>query len=168
MTYGFVYILINDCMPDVYKIGCTERSPHQRADELSKPTGVPTPFRVLCYAEFGNDDFGNFQAVERALHAWMNDRRVNESREFFKGEIASAVAFLHFHPRSLSFSMPGWRIDTTGWHAGSEMTGEVKNLVLSELENPWRGTHWTAQEPEKPRIGSMNEWLTRIANEAGI
>ena len=32
MSYGFVYMLRNGYMPDLVKIGCTERSPHLRAD----------------------------------------------------------------------------------------------------------------------------------------
>lgn len=65
-------------MPDLYKIGCTERSPARRAAELSHGTGVALPFDVICYWE-GED----FQRYERELHEVFSDARVNDSREFF-------------------------------------------------------------------------------------
>lgn len=98
-NYGFVYILDSEYMPNVIKIGCTERSPHARADELSKPTGVPMPFRVLCYAEFED-----FQVMERKMHEWCAQYRINSSREFFHGCLEYAVSLLWFHPRRLAFA----------------------------------------------------------------
>lgn len=78
MSYGFVYLLGNAAMPCYYKIGCTERSPHRRAEELSAGTGVPHPFQVLLYIEADN-----FQKVEQRLHQELSDFRPNPSREFF-------------------------------------------------------------------------------------
>ena len=98
---GFVYILVNEYMPDVYKIGCTERSPHARAEELSKHTAVPAPFIVLCYIEVEN-----FQAVEKDMHKWMAAHRISDSREFFHGELKFAVRLLYWHRRRLSFCRP--------------------------------------------------------------
>jgi hypothetical protein len=77
-NYGFVYLLGNPAMPCYYKIGCTERSPHRRAEELSNATCVPQPFQVLLYIEV--DDF---QKVESRLHIELADFRVNSGREFF-------------------------------------------------------------------------------------
>lgn len=99
--FGFVYILVNDYMPDVYKVGCTERSPHARADELSKPTGVPAPFRVHCYVEVRD-----FQAVERDMHKWLAGYRISDNREFFAGGLEFACRCLYWMPGRLSFSYP--------------------------------------------------------------
>lgn len=99
---GFVYILVNDYMPDVYKVGCTERSPHERAAELSNHTGVPAPFKVLCYAEFAD-----FQSVERKMHEWLAEWRINTGREFFKGRLELAVRMLFWNRQRLSFTTPG-------------------------------------------------------------
>jgi hypothetical protein len=99
MSYGFVYLLGNEYMPDLIKVGCTERSPFARAEELSRPTGVPTPFQVLCYAEFQD-----FQSVERRLHEWLASFRISNSREFFFGCLDDAVSMLWFHPHRLSFT----------------------------------------------------------------
>lgn len=69
-------------MPQKYKIGCTERSPWRRAIELSRPSGVPTHFDVVCYWEGEN-----FQEYEKELHKVYDEARVNENREFFHCEI---------------------------------------------------------------------------------
>ena len=40
-VYGFIYVLSNMHMPDIYKVGMTTKAPHARAAELSATTGVP-------------------------------------------------------------------------------------------------------------------------------
>jgi hypothetical protein len=77
--FGFVYILFNPCMPGLLKIGCTNRSPNERARELSNPTGVPDDFRVLAYFELED-----FQHWERKIHTDFDRLRFNPSREFFR------------------------------------------------------------------------------------
>jgi hypothetical protein len=96
---GFVYILTNQYFAyDVFKIGCTERSPHERAAELSKSTGVPAPFEVLCYMEVEN-----FQLAERAVHEWLKNYRISSNREFFEGGLHHAVCWMWHHPKRLAF-----------------------------------------------------------------
>lgn len=98
---GFVYILVNEYMPDVYKVGCTERAPHERAAELSKSTGVPAPFEVLCYIEAHE-----FQVLERDLHAWLKNFRISDNREFFHEGLQHAVAWMWWHPNRLAYCCP--------------------------------------------------------------
>lgn len=43
---GFVYVLFNDSMPGMVKVGLTTRLPEDRSHELSN-TSVPTPFKVV-------------------------------------------------------------------------------------------------------------------------
>lgn len=98
-NFGFVYMLSNPYM-SVVKIGCTERSPHARAEELSKPTGVPAPFDVVCYIEVPD-----FQSVERKFHQWLAHRRVNDCREFFDCPNRSwLVGLFQHYPNALSYS----------------------------------------------------------------
>lgn len=78
-AYGFVYILFNPSMPGLLKLGCTNRAPHERARELSAPTGVPTCFQVMAYFEVEN-----FQQVEHDIHIHCEHYRINEGREFFR------------------------------------------------------------------------------------
>lgn len=49
MKYGYVYILTNEYFPDLVKIGYTDRSPLERANELSRRTGVPGNFAVYKF-----------------------------------------------------------------------------------------------------------------------
>lgn len=84
MSYGFIYCLGNEYMPETYKIGMTERSPTQRSIELSGSTGVPSPFNLLCFGEVENP-----LAAEKELHEYFNDFRVNQSREFFNCDYRS-------------------------------------------------------------------------------
>ena len=77
--YGFVYVLSNESMPGIYKIGYTDRSPLARVEELSKSTSVPTEFKVVCYGEV--DDPHTF---ELELHEMCAEYRVNQYREFFR------------------------------------------------------------------------------------
>lgn len=96
---GFVYILCNDFMPSLFKLGCTERSPQARSQELSNCSGVPTPFQVVCYLEV--DDF---QKVERLFHQTFSEHRVSSNREFFYTDcLRSAVHAMFWHPGKHSF-----------------------------------------------------------------
>ena len=46
MLDGWVYILSNELMPGIYKVGMTTIDPVVRAKEISRGTGVPGPFKV--------------------------------------------------------------------------------------------------------------------------
>jgi hypothetical protein len=75
---SFVYILINEAMPGLVKIGRTTTSVKQRMSELNAPAGIPLPF--TCYYAAKVDDCIK---VERKLHEAFGDHRVRERREFF-------------------------------------------------------------------------------------
>lgn len=120
-SIGFVYVLRNDYMPDVYKIGCTERSPHARAAELSRFTGVPYPFEVVCFIEVED-----FQRVESNLHKWCKEHRISAGREFFKGGLAQIVSLMAFYPTILSFCVV----------EPSFLSGE--GISIDDLRSPWK------------------------------
>ena len=46
MSKGYVYVLSNEFMPGLLKIGMTTRSPEDRAKQIGDATGVPVPFKV--------------------------------------------------------------------------------------------------------------------------
>lgn len=82
---GFVYILSNESMPDLVKIGMTTRSPEKRAKEISSVTGVPIPY-VVAYQERVVD----CHLAEREIHRRLDYCRVNRDREFFEISIPDA------------------------------------------------------------------------------
>jgi len=76
---SYVYILINEAMPGLVKIGRTTTSVKQRISELNQPAGIPLPF--TCYYAARVEDCAK---VERKLHEAFGDHRVRDRREFFR------------------------------------------------------------------------------------
>jgi len=77
MSKGYVYILSNQSMPGLVKIGKTTRDVFTRATELFQ-TGVPTPFDVEHYVASPD-----CHTLENTMHALFDAARVSGSREFF-------------------------------------------------------------------------------------
>jgi T5orf172 domain len=74
-----IYVLVNEAMPGLIKIGRTNgESVEDRMRQLDV-TGVPLSVRVLLCAEVEDAD-----KVERALHTAFGDHRVRPRREFFR------------------------------------------------------------------------------------
>jgi len=84
MNQGFVYILTNEAMPGLVKIGRTSRDVDLRASELWK-TGVPSKFEV-----FWSCKTPDCLQLENYAHAALRDYRVNMAREFFKIDVFKA------------------------------------------------------------------------------
>ena len=79
---GIVYVLSNEAMPGLVKIGLTKRNElDARLNELYS-TGVPLPF-TCEYAVRVKD----CEAVEHALHTAFTKDRINPAREFFKTSV---------------------------------------------------------------------------------
>ncbi|EMD1084624.1 GIY-YIG nuclease family protein [Escherichia coli] len=78
---GFVYVLSNECMPGIYKIGMTKHSPEVRAKEISASTGVPKPFKVIAAFHSNNP-----ASDEKLIHKAFAKERISDNREFFKLE----------------------------------------------------------------------------------
>jgi T5orf172 domain-containing protein len=73
-----VYVLINQAMPGIVKVGLTNGSVEQRMKSLDT-TGVPLPFE--CFAAW---EVQNAARAESALHVAFGDHRIRERREFFR------------------------------------------------------------------------------------
>jgi hypothetical protein len=74
-----IYILTNESMPDLIKIGMTDERLDERVKELSRQTGVPLPFEVYFACEVEN-----MREVEKSLHNAFSDHRINPRKEFFR------------------------------------------------------------------------------------
>ncbi|WP_336976344.1 GIY-YIG nuclease family protein [Brevundimonas nasdae] len=91
---GIVYVLTNEAMPGIVKIGRTSGDTvERRVAELSRATGVPLPFRVAV-ARRVHDAV----KVEKALHVAFGRDRVNPAREFFSIEPFRLIELLNAFP----------------------------------------------------------------------
>jgi T5orf172 domain len=73
-----VYVLTNEAMPGLVKIGKTNGDVAERMKQLDI-TSVPLPFECFYAAEV--TDCGK---VEKAIHEAFGDHRLRKNREFFK------------------------------------------------------------------------------------
>lgn len=91
----FVYVLSNEAMPGLVKIGMTDdTSTNARIGQLYT-SGVPYPFDLEYACEVPNA-----LSVERALHTAFAPHRVNPRREFFRIEPEQAIAILRLLDRA--------------------------------------------------------------------
>ena len=76
---NIVYILTNEAMPGLVKIGLTNDSVESRVGQLSSHSGIPLPFECYFAAEVKDCD-----RLEKTLHQLFSENRINPKREFFK------------------------------------------------------------------------------------
>ena len=84
-----VYILTNQSMPGLIKIGITERKVEERMRDLYSSSAVPLPFE--CYFALKVKDA---KLVEKKIHHGFDDYRINENREFFEIDPDKAKSIL--------------------------------------------------------------------------
>jgi hypothetical protein len=83
----WVYVLSNAAMPGILKIGYTRRDLDVRVIELSKSTGVATPFKLEWAFNCYDGDI-----LELEVHRSLEDYRVTSNKEFFAISIEDAKA----------------------------------------------------------------------------
>ena len=76
-----IYVLTNEAMPGLVKIGLTTDDLSARVATLSSSTGVPLPFECYFAAEVKN-----CAKLEKILHQLFSENRINPKREFFRVE----------------------------------------------------------------------------------
>jgi hypothetical protein len=91
LEQGWVYVLVNPSIPGLAKIGQTSGLPAHRAAELSRHTGVATPF-VLVWEQ----EFADCVKAERDIHAILDRRGMRHmpNREFFRGAIPELISLV--------------------------------------------------------------------------
>lgn len=75
---GIIYIVVNEAMPGIVKVGLTQGDLADRIKQLDH-TSVPLPFECFYAARVNNVEF-----VEKQLHDAFADYRVRKNREFFE------------------------------------------------------------------------------------
>ena len=83
-----VYILTNEAMPGIIKIGWTDKSVEERMKELDK-TATPLPFTCYFAKRVDEPTF-----VEAKLHQAFDEFRIRDNREFFRMSPDQAKAAL--------------------------------------------------------------------------
>lgn len=168
MTAGFVYVLSNPAMPGLYKVGSTIHAPGARAADLSRATGVPSPFSLRCYAKFAE-----CRRVERSLHDLLYLSRHVRNREFFT-EPRRIVSLLYWHPESQGFfdANAGRDID---WDTPFEKypialdvldCDETRGFDLDDLPNPWVDSEQDRARLDERRRVQRLAHAQRVASNA--
>jgi ribosomal protein S27AE len=85
IIFGFIYLLSNEFMPDLLKIGYCTRTVEERVKELNSQTGVPNPFTVEAY--FGSN---KPEEDEKNIHKELENYRI-QKKEFFKISSTEAI-----------------------------------------------------------------------------
>lgn len=76
---GWVYVITNESMPGLVKVGVTAKRPEKRAKELDE-TGSPTPYKVETAFLFSE----GAEQIEKKAHTLLSNIRVRGNREWFR------------------------------------------------------------------------------------
>lgn len=132
---GYLYVLVNSSMPGLVKIGKTNRSPTDRAGELSGVTGVPTPF-LVAFEQFFEDcdtaeDFAH-TALERMGY------RMSPNREFFNAPVNTVIRIIMQTPGQANYG--GISLESTSDDQLLRQYDDDLNAIQLESHkhvNPW-------------------------------
>lgn len=87
----YVYILTNEAMPGLCKIGFTRKKPSERVKQINTATGVAMDFDVKyqfpCYSA---------AQLEKEVHIYLQTHgfRVNKKKEFFNISVQQAISVI--------------------------------------------------------------------------
>jgi hypothetical protein len=87
----YIYILENDTMPGLVKIGFTKNKPSERVKQINAATGVALGFDVKYqYPCFNAHD------LEKEIHIYLEAEgfRVNKKKEFFNITVEQAISVI--------------------------------------------------------------------------
>lgn len=110
---GIIYILTNEAMPNLVKIGKTKNIEARMKNLYS--TGVPAPFKCECAVRAEN-----ISDIEQGLHKLLDSVRFNKSREFFQIGPEKVVKILRDLPWEMEDVTPAFQ----------------KKMVAEEKEQP--------------------------------
>ena len=82
-----VYIMSNESMPGLLKIGSTRKHIEERRKQLSSVSGVPVPFKIECVFKLD----GNEEQLENEIHRYLEHKRNSMQREFFDISLQEAI-----------------------------------------------------------------------------
>lgn len=134
---GILYLLTNQAMPNMVKIGITTKTAEERMVQLYS-TGVPLPFN--CEAAI---EVPNVNQVENLVQQMFSSQRVNPKREFFYLAVTQAKALFTLIENILP---PG--------QAPKDVTDEVQKIINTNVD-----------ENEKSSIENFNRRRPKLRFE---
>lgn len=151
---GYVYVLTNEAMPGLVKIGRSKHAAGARAKQIYKgDTGVPLPFDVDFECLF--DDCIEGEAL---VHEELQDYRINPNREFFRMEAWDA--------RAAVMRVCAYEIDHTAVHGDLVVCEAHMYRIADKYElsppEPYRIVEHLSDEAWKAAIGAYRERMGRI------
>lgn len=79
-----IYVLTNDALPGLIKVGMTTKNADERADTLGSSAAVPEDFEVARSYKFPeNISYQQLLEVERKAHNLLSEHRYSNRKEFF-------------------------------------------------------------------------------------
>ncbi len=136
---GWVYVISNQAMPGIVKIGYSMKDPNARAEELAH-TGAPLPYSVDYEVLVHNP-----HSIEQAAHQALKDVRVSDNREWFRCSTSAAVSAIrtvvgpgallenYIHPRDDGESET--KMNSSGTQAGPTWTLSSSSGVLRHVKS---------------------------------
>lgn len=115
---GIVYLLTNECMPGIVKIGMTSRADMDNRLKELYTTGVPQPFECVYACKVDC-----FKELEQALHEAFEPQRINPNREFFRIKPSQVIGILKLFNRG---------------NITAEVVKEMENDISEEEQNNQR------------------------------
>ncbi len=138
---GYIYVAVNPSMPNLVKIGRTERPPEQRLKELSSPAGVPEEFHLVDFFPVAS-----MQLAEKHIHEHLRRHRRNPKREFFHMSAEEAVAFVQ---------------------AYMQLCQKADNTI-TDAGVPWAHEDWLRQMRRNVMLRRERlHWQAQVAADAG-
>lgn len=132
MASGYVYVLVNSSMLGLVKVGKTTKLPAERAEELSRATGVATPF-IVAFAQH----FLDCDAAEKFVHTELqrHGMRCANNREFFRADATDVIRAVLLAPgRSDGSQAKSWARDATD---GDLLSTDDQSDGPSSGSPPW-------------------------------
>ena len=143
---GWIYIITNEAMPGLIKIGFSTKDPVLRASELDN-TGIPYPY-IVVYDALVMDP----RTTEQNIHRLFQDRL--EEKEWFRCSIESAISEIKSH-LSEKIILEKFHVSMGEISAGRFRDNRICNIY--ECSNPsykendgfwYCEMHWKMLRPE--------------------
>lgn len=130
---GFVYVLSNQAIPNLFKIGYTLTSVEQRVSELNSSTSIPEKFEIeLVFA------CGNPRLVESQIHSELSEYRHNDRREFFRSTFEKTYSVLRVLTKDepIFSRLPKLNDNTIKHYSPWQTTSQVESTILRQFICP--------------------------------